>query len=78
MRIVHPDGTWLVNKCQFPMADPTQQVLLEPGEVTCVKLSDWLKMQMAAGLFEQVQSPLASTPTQAARVVASIKRPASQ
>lgn len=59
MRIVHPDGTWLVNKCRFPMADPTQNVLLEPGEVTCVKLSDWLKMQTAAGLFEQVQSPVA-------------------
>ena len=59
MRIVHADGTWLVNKCQFPMSDPTQDVRLEPGELTCVKLSDWLKMQMAEGLFAQVQSPMA-------------------
>lgn len=60
MRIVHPDGTWLVNKCRFPMADPTQNVRLEPGEVTCIKLSDWLKMQTAAGLFEQASSPTTS------------------
>lgn len=59
MRIIHSDGVWLVNKCRFPMADPTQDARLEPGELTCVKLSDWLKMQTAAGLFEQVQSPVA-------------------
>jgi len=75
MRIVHPDGTWIVNKCRFPMADPTQNVLLEPSEVTCIKLSDWLKMQTAAGLFEQVQNPV-TAPAQAPRVpVTSIKKP---
>ena len=58
MRIIHSDGVWLVNKCQFPMADPTQDARLEPGELTCVKLSDWLKMQTAAGLFEQAQNPV--------------------
>ena len=72
MRIVHSDGVWLINKCQLPMADPTQDARLEPGELTCVKLSDWLKMQTAAGLFEQVQSPVA--PAQPRPV--SVKRPA--
>lgn len=72
MRIIHSDGVWLTNKCQFPMADPTQDVRLEPGELTCVKMSDWLKMQTAAGLFEQVQNPVA--PAQPRPV--SVKRPA--
>jgi hypothetical protein len=76
MRIIHSDGVWLVNKCQFPMADPTQDVRLEPGELTCVKFSGWLKMQTAAGLFEQVQNPV-TAPAQAPRVpVTSIKKPA--
>jgi hypothetical protein len=75
MRIVHADGTWLVNKCLFPMADPTQNVLLEPGEVTCVELSDWLKMQAAAGLFEQVQSPVAPLAQAPKASVTSIKKP---
>lgn len=76
MRIVHPDGSWLVNKCQFPMADPTQDVRLEPGELTCVKLSDWLKMQMAEGLFAQVQSPMVGLAPQTPKTVTSLKKPA--
>ncbi len=77
MRIVHADGTWLVNKCLFPMSDPTQDVRLEPGEVTCVKVSDWLKMQMAEGLFAQVQSPMAApqvSPQPAGKVLV-VKKP---
>ena len=75
MRIIHTDGVWLVNKCRFPMADPTQDVRLEPGELTCVKLSDWLKMQMAAGLFEQVQNPVAPLAQAPKAPVTSIKKP---
>jgi hypothetical protein len=63
MKIVHPDGAWLVNKCQFPMSDPTQDVRLDPGEPTCIQMSEWLKMQVAAGLFEQVVSPLQAAKT---------------
>lgn len=69
MKIVHEDGVWLVNKCRYPMADPTQDVRLEPGERTCVRLSDWLKMQMAEGLFERVEG-LKSAPTVALQVKA--------
>lgn len=58
MRIVHSDGTWLVNRCKFPLADPTQNVLLEPGQATCVHLSAWLEMQVKEGLFERVPSPV--------------------
>ncbi len=64
MKIVHEDGVWLVNKCRYPMADPTQDVRLDPGERTCVRLSDWLKMQMAEGLFERVEG-LKSAPSAA-------------
>lgn len=58
MRIVHEDGEWIINRGWFPMADPTQNILFEPGEKTCVRLSDWLKMQTGLGLFEAVASPL--------------------
>lgn len=47
MRIIHSDGVWPVNKCQFQMVDRTQDVRPEPGELTCVKFSGWLKMQTA-------------------------------
>lgn len=60
MRIVHPDGTWIVNTCRFPMADPTQNVLLEPNEPTCIRLTEWLEMQMRCGLFTKVPSPIKS------------------
>lgn len=75
MRIVHSDGVWLINKCQFPMADPTQDVRLEPGELTCVKLSDWLKMQTAAGLFEQASSPAISAAPGVRSIPQKVKSP---
>jgi hypothetical protein len=58
MRIINPEGIWVVNRCRFPMADPTQNLRYEPGEVTCVQLSKWLKDQLHAGVFKQVECPV--------------------
>ena len=64
MRIVHPDGEWLVNRAQFAFTDPTTNTTFQPGEVTKATLTDWIKSQPT---FAKVPDPLAKPTEKAAK-----------
>lgn len=58
-KIIDKDGIWVKNVCVFPMADGFTQNVFVPGLATKVAQSEWLKLQMDAGILQPCASPLA-------------------
>lgn len=55
MRIVHPNGEWLINSGNFAFTDPTTNTTFQPGEVTRALWTDWMNGQP---VFAKVPDPL--------------------
>ena len=56
---IDKDGIWVKNVCMFPMADGSTQNVFFPAQPTKVAESDWLKIQLDAGVLAPCDNPLA-------------------
>lgn len=45
MRIIHPDGIWVIHTGLYRFVDPMSGVIFEPGETVRVQATTWLDGQ---------------------------------
>jgi len=70
MKIVDPNGVWLVSRAFFPLSDPETGTVFEPGVPTRVAFSDWAKHQ---GVIHEIPDPLAPAVEPVAEVTAPVQ-----
>ena len=58
-KIIDKDGIWVKNVCIFPMADGSTNNFFSPTTATKVLENDWVKLQLAAGVLQKCENPLA-------------------
>lgn len=70
MKIVDPNGVWLVSRAFFPLSDPETGTVFEPGVPTRVAFSDWAKHQ---GVIHEIPDPLTPAVEPVAEVTAPVE-----
>ena len=58
-KIIDKDGIWVRNVCIFPMADGSTNNFFSPAIATKVVENEWVKLQLAAGVLQKCENPLA-------------------
>lgn len=72
MRIIHNDGTWLVNTAQFRLHDPELNEFFEPGETVKIRHSGWAQAQPVIKLAVDPSAP--ADEEAAAKLAASVEK----
>lgn len=70
MDIIDKDGAWVAGAAPLGLRDPFTQVRFPFNQPVKVRLSDWVKNQMAEGVIKVCDDPLADpvVPDQKAKV----------
>lgn len=56
MKIIDPNGKWVVNAGAYVMHDPESNIRLEPGETVKVPETSWLNAQIKFGCVKLAPS----------------------
>lgn len=83
MKIVDPNGIWVLNKKDFKFFDSASGTMFESGELTKATETGWVREQVAAGLlsieadpFNIPADPVTTKPTVPQAPAVPVKEPA--